>query len=294
MFHRPTFLNALATAKIPVYLLNSIFALAAPFSLHPSIRKYSTSSDKIGPHWQTGDRFAQRAIAELTSASPPSECGRISARYYTGEQLEFSQALCILALHECVMRRPGHIHLKYMSIALETLVELGVPDWDVSEEIPSPASQARTLGYAREMNQDNPTNPAHPDPNGMWRRRECHRRTLWVIHWTNMLASAFSLTSPRFKELDVRLYLPMDEGVFDMVVKDDVVPEFLTARTGGPPSRTYISEFGHLLRVTSIYSQVMGFFAERSEASRRRTRSKGEMSQSFETFQRWDAALEVT
>jgi hypothetical protein len=109
-----------------------------------------------------------------------------------------------------------------------------------------------------------------------------------------MLASAFTLSSARLKELDVRLYLPMDEGAFDMVIKDDVVPEFLASRTGGPPSRTYVSEFGHLLRITVIYSQIMGYFSERSEASRRRNRHTGDMTQSFESFQKWDAALEVT
>jgi Fungal specific transcription factor domain len=287
MFHRPTFLNALATAQIPKYLLISVFALAAPFSLHPSLRKPSTSGAGPIPHWQTGDRFAQRAVAELRSYGPPDACGRISAANRPGEELEFSQTLCILALHECAMRRPGHIHLKYMSVALKTLVELGVPDWDVSDEIP-PTSEATALAPGHSANM------AHPDANGMWRRRECHRRTLWVIHWTNMLASAFSLTSIRFRELDVRLYLPMDEGAFDMIMKDDVVPEFLALKSDGPRAHTYISEFGHLLRVTLIYSQIMSIFSERSEASRRRSGSNGEIHEPFDAFQTWDAALEVT
>jgi hypothetical protein len=43
-----------------------------------------------------------------------------------------------------------------------------------------------------------------------------------------------------------------------------LVAEYLTIPKDGRPSRMYISEVGHLLRVASIYSQMVGFAAESS------------------------------
>src|SRR5271170_6965088 len=43
-----------------------------------------------------------------------------------------------------------------------------------------------------------------------------------------------------------------------------LLAEYLTIPKDGRPSRMYISEVGHLLRVASIYSQMVGFAAESS------------------------------
>lgn len=51
MLHRPTFMAALSRGQVPMPLLNSIFALAAPYSSQPAFRS--------NPSWHAGERFAQ-------------------------------------------------------------------------------------------------------------------------------------------------------------------------------------------------------------------------------------------
>lgn len=202
MIHRPTFLSHLGLGRIPAYLLNAMLALAAPF--HPSIR-----SDSNLPRWHAGERFAQQSIRELFNENGSLKYNPASR---AGDELEVAQALVCLALHEAVMRRPSHDHSKYYTMATDILVNLGVPDWDVGDEPPPSYALSRTTF-------DNSC-----DYRTTWRRRECLRRTLWVLHFANMLATAFSELSVKYKELDVRLYLPVDEGVFDMLIPDETIP----------------------------------------------------------------------
>lgn len=205
MFHRPTFLSHLGLGRVPAYLLNAVLALAAP-SL-PSLR-----ADPNESKWHAGERFAQQAIKELFD-----ENGALKYNPATraGDELEVAQALVCLALHEAVMRRPSHDRSKYYTMATDILVNLGVPDWDVGEEPPPTYALSRAPFASFESSCDYLTT---------WRRRECLRRTLWVLHFSNMLATAFSELSVKYKELDVRLYLPVDEGVFDMLIPDDTIP----------------------------------------------------------------------
>ncbi|KAF8316787.1 hypothetical protein DL93DRAFT_712859 [Clavulina sp. PMI_390] len=240
MFHRPTFLSHLGLGRVPLYLLNSMLALAAPH--YPPFQ-----SDNSTPRWHAGDRFAQQSIRELFD-----DQGNLNynAARRAGDELEVTQALVCLDLHEATRRRPSHPNNSYLALATEILVSLGVPDWDVVSEEPPPT-------YAL-----SPSLDTSSDYRTTWRRRECLRRTLWVVHYANMLATAFSNSPVKYKELDVRLYLPVDEGIFDMMIPDDTIPEYLTIPKDGRPSRMYISEVGHLLRMTSIYSQMVGFVAE--------------------------------
>jgi hypothetical protein len=68
MFHRPTFMLALSKGQVPVPLLNSIFALAAPYSSQPALR--------TNPSWHAGERFAQvrvplsRILGSIAPFSP--------------------------------------------------------------------------------------------------------------------------------------------------------------------------------------------------------------------------------
>jgi len=134
------------------------------------------------------------------------EDGTLRHNARDGDELEIAQALVILALHEAVMRRPSHGYSKYYTMATEILVNLGVPDWDVGEEPPPSYALSRK------------TSMNSLDYRTTWRRRECLRRKLWVLHFSNMLGTAFAETAVKYKELDVRLYLPVDDGVFDMLI----------------------------------------------------------------------------
>ena len=202
MIHRPTFLSHLGLGRVPAYLLNAMLALAAPYSSHPSLR-----TDPGMPRWHAGERFAQQSIQELCA-----EDGTLRYSARDGDELEIAQALVILGLHEAVMRRPSHGQSKFYTMATEILVNLGVPDWDVGEEPPP--------SYALSRN----TSADPCDYRTTWRRRECLRRTLWVLHFSNMLGTALAETGVKYKELDVRLYLPVDDGVFDMLIPDDTIP----------------------------------------------------------------------
>ncbi|ELU43516.1 fungal zn(2)-Cys(6) binuclear cluster domain-containing protein [Rhizoctonia solani AG-1 IA] len=97
MFHRPTFMLALSKGQVPMPLLNGIFALAAPYSSRPAIR--------TNPSWHAGERFAQAANAELFDQG-----GQLALR----PDLAVAQTLCLLVLHECVMRRPTATNDRHM------------------------------------------------------------------------------------------------------------------------------------------------------------------------------------
>lgn len=51
--------------------------------------------------------------------------------------------------------------------------------------------------------------------------------------------------------------------------------EYLTVAPGRPPSQSYISEFGHLVRISAIYSSAMAYLGERNELARRRLMNYG-------------------
>ncbi|CAE6464979.1 unnamed protein product [Rhizoctonia solani] len=232
MFHRPTFMLALSKGQVPMPLLNSIFALAAPYSSQPALR--------TNPSWHAGERFAQAANAELFDQG-----GQLALR----PDLAVAQALGLLVLHECVMRRPTN-NDRHMCIAFQIMKELGVSTMD------DPANVALSSSSTPER-----------DTFEQWVSAECHRRTFWVLYVLECLSSAFTARPMTFKDSQLKVRLPVDEASFEFGLKGDSAPEYLQF----PMAQAKISstgEFGHLIRVTWIYTTVMNQITELNKKGR--------------------------
>jgi hypothetical protein len=100
--------------------------------------------------------------------------------------------------------------------------------------------------------------------------RECVRRIFWFIHFAD-LTSAIYLKSPMPpKENELVLRLPVDETSFELAVHSTLPGDSVPSLSQGLADRFSLeeylylpapriqsaSEFGHLIRVCSIYSKV--------------------------------------
>ncbi|KAJ1306907.1 hypothetical protein OPQ81_007890 [Rhizoctonia solani] len=231
MFHRPTFMLALSKGQVPMPLLNGIFALAAPYSSQPALR--------TNPSWHAGERFAQAASAELFDQN-----GQLALR----PDLAVAQALCLLVLHECVMRRPT-TNDRHMCIAFQIMKDLGVATMD------DPAHVAPSLSSTPER-----------DTFEQWVSAECHRRTFWVLYVLESLSSAFTSRPMTFKDSQLKIRLPIDEASFELGLREST-PEYLQFSMAQTKNST-TGEFGHLVRVTWIYTTVMNQITELNKKGR--------------------------
>ncbi|KAH7335180.1 fungal-specific transcription factor domain-containing protein [Rhizoctonia solani] len=232
MFHRPTFMLALSKGQVPMPLLNGIFALAAPYSSQPALR--------TSPSWHAGERFAQAANAELFDQS-----GQLALR----PDLAVAQALCLLVLHECVMRRPTTTNDRHMCIAFQIMKDLGVATMDDPANVPVSCSTPERDTFEQ------------------WVGAECHRRTFWVLYVLESLSSAFTSRPMTFKDSQLKVRLPVDEASFEFGLRNEGPPEYLQF----PMAQAKLSltgEFGHLVRVTWIYATVMSQISELNKKGR--------------------------
>ncbi|CAA7267424.1 unnamed protein product [Cyclocybe aegerita] len=82
--------------------------------------------------------------------------------------------------------------------------------------------------------------------------REAIRRIFWLIHLLDVMASIYFKKPVTFTDSELRLRLPVDETSFELGVHS-TLPEYLYL----PAVRTqYASEFGHLIRIVSIYAKM--------------------------------------
>ncbi|KAJ2915446.1 hypothetical protein MD484_g4948, partial [Candolleomyces efflorescens] len=82
--------------------------------------------------------------------------------------------------------------------------------------------------------------------------REAIRRIFWYIHLIDVKASIYFKKPITFTAAELRLRLPVDETSFELGVHS-TLPEYLHL----PAVRTqYASEFGHLIRIITIYAKV--------------------------------------
>jgi hypothetical protein len=154
--------------------------------------------------------------------------------------LELAQTLCLLQVHEVVMRRVGKPN-RFIVLAQEILQAIGVTAMDQT----SPVSTFE--GHLR---------------------NESMRRTFWYIYQIRLLSSAFTQQqSPAMSDELSRLRLPVEEALFDL-------PR-LESRPGMHPSYDYLqlpvgnktcrSEFGNLIRVSRIYAAVVSATSQKGE-----------------------------
>lgn len=210
-------------------LLNSIFALAAPYSSQTAFRS--------NPSWHAGDRFAQAATAELFD-----QHGQLALR----PDLAAAQALCLLMLHECVMRRPTQ-NDRHMCIAFQIMKDLGVSSMDDPAAVAFPSEHN---GYEH------------------WISAECHRRTFWILYVVESLSSAFTSRPMTFKDSQLKVRLPVDEASFELGLRKDSPPEYLQFPMPHTQVSSSMTEFGHLIRVTWIYTTVVNQIMETNKKGR--------------------------
>lgn len=232
MIHRSTLLYDLSRSRAPTYLLLAVFALAAPFSLQPSIRTGASRS------WYVGEPFATRAISIVLNTERTVDLSDSLDSLRIRPCLELAQTLCLLQVHESVMRRPGEPN-RFMSLARKVLQAIGVMAMDQTPLVSSLEDHIRN---------------------------ESMRRTFWFIFYNGLLSCAFTgRTAPVVTEEFSRLRLPAEEALFDLPRVDN--------RPGVQLSYDYLplpvenkqcaGEFANLVRVTRLYAGVVGAMSQK-------------------------------
>ncbi|KAF8636421.1 hypothetical protein AX17_003603 [Amanita inopinata Kibby_2008] len=214
IIHKPSFSTALSHNQVPLYLIHAICALAAPLSKQPRIR---TSPPRFA-----GKPFAQEALSIMFDGA-----GRLVCEL----NLATAQALCLLQIHDIITKDKNMSwNTRYHDLALQIAKSLGVhsPDNPLLTPLPSPEFIQTSL------------------------EREAVRRTFWLIHMLDVMASIYFKKPLAIAEGELRLRLPADETSFELAVHS-TLPEYLYL----PPIKTqYASEFGHLIRILMIYAKV--------------------------------------
>ncbi|KAF9461199.1 fungal-specific transcription factor domain-containing protein [Collybia nuda] len=227
IIHKPTFSASLAHNRVPLHLLHAVCALAAPLSKQPRLR--------TSPTRNAGKRFAQEALSLMFDGAGRLMCER---------NLATAQALCLLQIHE-VSTKDKNIFWNsryYADLALQIVESLNVyhPEHPTLTPVPSPEFIHASI------------------------EREAVRRIFWLVHLMDVMASIyFKRPMVGLGEQGMRLRLPADETSFELGVHS-TLPEYLYL----PAVRTqYSSEFGHLIRVISIYTKVEFALDELSDPS---------------------------
>ncbi|TDL24071.1 hypothetical protein BD410DRAFT_786763 [Rickenella mellea] len=176
IIHQVSFYMDLSLDCVPLYLVNSICAMAAPFSSNPRIQ--------MSPRRFAGHPFAQAARSQLFDEN----------RNFVGTRtLYTAQALCLLQMYD---------------LALST-AENTVPLFDYTFRI------LEELGV-RKPDNPIPSSPPPPDQRKRSIERECIRRVYSLIHLTILLSSAFGQTLIIGGTQDPTVRLPCDETCFEL------------------------------------------------------------------------------
>ncbi|KAG5647462.1 hypothetical protein DXG03_009393 [Asterophora parasitica] len=196
--------------------LTNLCALAAPLSKQPRLR--TTPSRFAGKH------FAQEALSRMFDGA-----GRLVCE----PNLATAQALCLLQVH-FLKTKDKHMYWDtryHADIAMQLVEQLNVyqHDYPTLTPVPSPEFIQASI------------------------EREAVRRIFWLIHLMDIMACIyFKNPMEPLRDHGMRLRLPADETSFELGVHS-TLPEYLYL----PAVRTqYSSEFGHLLRVVTIYAKV--------------------------------------
>ncbi|KAH9479564.1 hypothetical protein JR316_0008159 [Psilocybe cubensis] len=177
---------------------------------------------RTSPSRFAGRPFANEALSKMFDAQ-----GRLIVQ----RDLAAAQALCILQLHEILTNERNTLwDSRFHDLALQIVEGLGVhsPEHPKLTPVPSPEYVEASIEH------------------------ESTRRIFWLIHVLDLLASIFFKKPTTFADGELRLRLPVDETNFELGAYS-TLPEYLYL----PAVRTqYASEFGHLIRILSIYAKI--------------------------------------
>ncbi|KAG6866572.1 hypothetical protein C0991_002057 [Blastosporella zonata] len=170
-----------------------------------------------------GQRFAQEAQSLMFDGAGRLVCER---------NLMSAQALCLLQFHDLKTKDQNAFwDSRYHDVAMQLVESLNVYQHDYPTLTPVPSAEFIQASI----------------------EREAVRRMFWIIHLLDNLAFIyFRKPLEGLQEPGRRLRLPVDETTFELGVHS-TLPEYLYL----PAVRMqYSSEFGHLIRVVSIYAKV--------------------------------------
>ncbi|KAF9453564.1 hypothetical protein P691DRAFT_21703 [Macrolepiota fuliginosa MF-IS2] len=177
---------------------------------------------RTSPSRYAGKPFAQEALSLMFDGA-----GRLVCE----PDLATAQALVLLLMHDVLTKEKNVMwNTRYADLALQIIENLGVHD------------------------PDHPTLTPMPSPDFIHQsfKREAVRRIFWLIHLLDVMASIYFKKPTTFTSSDLRLRLPVDETSFELGVHS-TLPEYLYL---GAVRTQYASEFGHLIRVITIYARV--------------------------------------
>lgn len=201
---------AMINGEVPLYLLNAMFALAAPLSSDPYLQPpIDPETGELVPRVKLGLKFSQAGTYELTGQTGTR--ANVDVRRFPGQELELAQALTCLSMSDAYNRRPYMPTSTYLPQAMSILMPLGVSQWGIDFDPPPKLSSSR------------PSSPSE-DVRARWIRRECHRRTLWVLQWITITATAMAMQPKNFNEMNITMPLPVNEGIFEYSITSPLVP----------------------------------------------------------------------
>ncbi|KAG6886228.1 hypothetical protein C0993_010790 [Termitomyces sp. T159_Od127] len=181
------------------------------------------------PHLRTTpSRFAGQPFAQEAQSLMFDGAGRLICE----RTLATAQSLCLLQFHD-IKTMDGNVYWdsRYHDLAMQLIESLNVyqHDYPTLTPVPSPDFIQASI------------------------EREAVRRMFWIIHFLDNLAWIyFKQPMQGLSESGRHLRLPVDETTFELGVHS-TLPEYLRL----PAVRMqYSSEFGHLIRVVTIYAKV--------------------------------------
>ncbi|TIA93608.1 hypothetical protein E3P99_00007 [Wallemia hederae] len=215
-------------------------------------------SARLSPHpkfqhiepWKTGIDFAAIARRVLFDPDELGQCALDDAK------LEVVQTALLLAAHDFGMGLFNRAYT-YLGIAI---------------------SQLKILG----LNHDDFVMPAPEDTREKWIAREERRRTAWCVIMLDSVAAAINGRAKPFEEHDLKMFLPSDDVAFELAVGNVSDREFINS----PPSSDNITtEFGYLIRIVNIFSNVMGYiyFHEKERMAKSSARSTSAANQTSQS-----------
>jgi len=228
--------------------------MSAPFSQSPQVRSQ--------PPRLAGIKFYEDALNILFDSS-----GRLICE----ANLQTVQSLCLLEMHDVVAQYSWTKCYRYLGMYF--LAEphgtlMTICDQDIATKI-----LFETLDIA---SPESPPLSAKPTIQEMTRmtERECARRCYWIVYFLHVLSTACTRNVRRFSAENMLMRLPVDETSFELGIQSQTpgkispligaellsadvffvfYPEYLDEMA---PKTNYVSEFGHLTRITALFSQM--------------------------------------
>ncbi|KAF8963423.1 fungal-specific transcription factor domain-containing protein [Flammula alnicola] len=213
------------------------------------------------PHLRTTPaRFAGRPFAQEALSQMFDGAGRLVVE----PDLAAAQALCILQMHDILTKDANCWSSRFHDLALQVVEGLGVhsPEHPTLTPVPSQEFVQQSI------------------------EREAIRRIFWLIHLLDVMSSIYFKKPTTFSDSELRLRLPVDETSFELGVHS-TLPEYLYL----PAVRTqYTSEFGHLIRIISIYAKMECALDDVND-SERIALSTGALMEAEQRMDEWESTL---